>query len=278
MSVKAIAVVSDLHCGSIYGLLPPNFTNAAEAPVHQNPLQQFLWECWEYYAAQLKRYDVAAVIVNGDAIDGAQQAQKQTELCLPLLSDQSRAAVDCLQVLLMQTPKAAVYFTAGTPYHSQPGAREEEAIAKALNARKYHGLGTGIYVRESLDLDVDGVVLNFAHHIGVTGGIYRGTAIDREALFAALAGREGKYQRSDCIVRSHAHFFYHAELPHRHAVITPCWQLQTQYMRRRSLYRMLPDIGGIILLIDPEAKKQKEDAVTVKKVLFPLPPTKVTKL
>jgi hypothetical protein len=167
---------------------------------------------------------------------------------------------------------------AGTAYHTSPAAREEEVIAQALKAVTYRGAGTGRYVRQALDLDVDGVLLNFAHAIGVTTGSYRATAIDKESMFATLAGREGKATKCDGIIRSHVHSFTHVELPHKHALTTPCWQLQTEFCRKKSQYRMLPDVGGVVLWIDGAAKKVGEDGIRVEKIMYPLPAPTVTKL
>jgi hypothetical protein len=44
--MKRIAVVSDLQCGSIFGMLPPDFMTGEGVPKLQNPGQRYLWECW----------------------------------------------------------------------------------------------------------------------------------------------------------------------------------------------------------------------------------------
>lgn len=275
---KSIVVISDTHTGSIYGMLPPNFTLSDDRPITLNAGQQFLWQCWEHFVKKVAAYKPVAIIANGDLIDGLQPAQRGTELCLPLLADQAEAAQEMLQGLLDACGNPKLYVIAGTAYHTSPAAREEEVIAKALKAKRYQGAGTGRYVRQALDLDVDGVHLNFAHAIGVTTGSYRATAIDKEALFATLAGREGKVAHSDGIVRSHVHSFTHVELPHKHALTTPCWQLQTEFCRKKSQYRMIPDVGGIVLWIDGVAKRAGEDGIRVEKIIYPLPPPTVTKL
>jgi hypothetical protein len=41
---------------------------------------------------------------------------------------------------------------------------------------------------------------------------------------------------------------------------------------------MLPDIGAVLLWIDPNAKRRHEDGVNVKKILFDLPKMETTKL
>lgn len=275
---KAIVVVADTHVGSIYGLLPPGFVTSDDCPVNLNVGQKFLWECWQHFVAKVAAYNPAAVVANGDLIDGLQPAQRGTELCLTLLSDQTKAAQTILKDALKAWGSPKLYVVAGTAYHTSPAAREEEVIAETLNAQTYKGTGTGRYVRQALDLDVDGVQLNFAHAIGVTTGSYRATAIDKEALFATLAGREGKAAKCDGIVRSHVHSFTHLELPHKHALTTPCWQLQTEFCRKRGQYRMIPDVGGVVLWIDGAAKKSGEDGIRVEKIMYQLPTPTVTKL
>ena len=275
---KAIVVISDVHTGSIYGLMPPNFTSSDDRPVALNAGQKFLYECWKHFVAKVAAYKPVAIVANGDLIDGLQPAQRGTELCLPMLADQSKAAQILLKGLLDACRSPKLYVIAGTAYHTSPAAREEEVIAETLHAQTYKGAGTGRYVRQALDLDVDGVHLNFAHAIGVTTGSYRATAIDKEALFATLAGREGKVAHCDGIVRSHVHSFTHVELPHKHALTTPCWQLQTEFCRKKSQYRMLPDVGGIVLWVDGAAKRAGEDGIRVEKVMYGLPAPTVTKL
>src|SRR5512146_2793855 len=211
MSEFHIGVVSDLHHGSVYGMLPPDFTTSADALQSQNPGQAYLWECWEDLAERWSKLKLDALVVVGDVIDGKQQAQKGTELCLPLMQDQKRAAAKTLRFLLRKIGKPPLYFVQGTEYHEGKAGEFVEDLANELEAVPYKGLGTGVFCREVLDLEVDGVVINFAHSIGVAGGLYRATPPDREAVWSALAGKEGKMPKADCFVRGHAHYFVHLE-------------------------------------------------------------------
>jgi hypothetical protein len=276
---KAVLVVSDPHCGSIFGMLPPDFTTSDDKTVGQNVGQKHLWQCWVDMGQAVAAHPIVAVVVNGDVIDGAQGAQRGTELALPMLADQALAAEMCLRDLRGRLKERAKwYFVQGTEYHDSAAGREVESVARGIGATPYVGPGTGRYSREALDLDVDGVVLNFAHHISASGGLYRATAPDREGVWSALGGKEGKVPRADVVVRSHVHCFTHVEHPSKHVVVTPCWQLQTRFMRRKSYYRMVPDIGVVLLWIDGAAKKKGEDPVVVQKLLYPLPPLKPVKL
>jgi hypothetical protein len=276
---KCVLFVGDLHCGSIYGMMPPGFVASDDAEKKQNPGQRYLWECWEDMTSRVADLPIVAVVVNGDCIDGRQQAQRGTELALPMLEDQTAAAEQTLTYLFDRIKnKPKKYFTQGTEYHDAKAGREVEVLARSLGATRYNGLGTGRYCREVLDLEIDGVVINAAHSISCSGGLYRATAPDREAVWSALAGKEGKMPKADALVRSHAHYFVHLEHQTKHATICPCWQLQTRFMRHNSVYRMIPDIGVVVLWVDGDAKAQHDDPIQVKKILYDLPKIGTTKL
>jgi hypothetical protein len=527
--IKRILVISDLHIGSIYGLLPPKFITSDEREISQNVGQKYLWECWKHMAGNVGKVD--ALIVNGDTIDGEQRKQRGTELCLTRMEDQSEAAVMALQYLIKAAGIPKTYIISGcvtpgnkilksdlswvdvetvevgdgliapeenvvagktrkwttstvtakeiipkeccrlvfddgdhvdctvdhpwlvyngtgyvwtqagrmrsrrtriakvlsvwgedasydsgwlsgfmdgeatlsqfkprgsygtrllleitqneglalerakgilndrkfsysiydhdarnggntrtvhikggqnevmrllgsvrptrlmnkfspdalgeikalrhrtvveikkigvqevvglstsshtyvingmgshnTPYHDSEAGREAEVVAQRIGAERYKGVGAGRYCRDAMDLCIDGVVVNFSHGISASGALYRGVAPDREAVWSALAGKEGKAARADCLVRSHVHHFVHIEHPSKHAVVTPCWQLQTSFMRKNSLYRMIPDLGYVVININGEAKKIKEDPCLIEKWTYPLPEPRITHL
>jgi len=252
-----ILVVSDLHVGSVYGLLPPGYRDSRGNEVKQNVGQRYLWGCWLDLAAHVKRVKPDVVVVNGDLVDG-----RYGELCLQSPVDQAEACLQALQTLGCRGAKW--FFIQGTEFHDAAVGREVEAVASRLGV-PFEGLGAGVYTREVLDLECDGAVVNFSHGVSVGAGLYRAVAIDREALWSALAGKAGSLPRADVVVRSHAHYFVHVEHASKHAVVTPCWQLQTRFMRRKSVYRMVPDIGAVLINV-------ASSRVEVQKRLYPLPP------
>lgn len=274
-------VVSDLHCGSIYGLLPPGMDTFEGQPRPMNPGQEYLWACWKDFAERARAAQPSFVIVNGDSVDGNQWRNAGSEISLIDHRDQRRAAIMVLQHLQRRLQgKVKWYFTQGTPYHVGQFGDAEEDIAEALGAERYGSVGTGQLCREALWLDVDGVILEACHHISVSSGFYRLTAIDREGQWSALSAKDASkgVPKADCLIRSHVHYFSYGEHASKQMLTTPCWELQTRYMRKNSLHRMHPDIGGIILDIDARAKKRGEAPVRVTKELYALPPVPVTTL
>lgn len=278
--MKTGVVVSDLHCGSIYGLLPPGFKAFDGTARQQNTGQEYLWRCWMDFASRAKAVKPAFVIVNGDCVDGPQRRNEGSELSLVSPSDQSKAAIDSLTALKRIAPGAKWFFTQGTPYHVGSWGAAEEEIARGLDAEAYPSVGTGIRCREVLWLEADGVLLEAAHHISVATGFYRLTPLDREAQWSALTGKDASkgIPKADLLIRSHVHFFSYGEHASKQILTTPAWQLQTRYMRKNSVHRMHPDIGGVILEIDGSLKKKGEAPVDVRKELYGLPPAPVVRL
>ncbi|MGH9404389.1 MAG: metallophosphoesterase [Terriglobia bacterium] len=272
-----VLVVGDLHCGSIYGLLPPGFERV-DGGGRLTYARQQVWQSWLDMRQATKGADV--VIVNGDLIDGKQEAQRQTEMNLATVEEQVDAATICLQQLKPKK-EAKWYFIQGTEYHDQKGCPTVEQIAQRFNGETplpKNNQGAGLYSWEVIDLEVEkGVVLNVQHGTGVGQGFYRATPYDREAIFSALAGKDGVVPKADCVIRSHAHFFIHLEHASKHIVGVPCWELQTRFMRKNSAYRMIPDIGAVVIYVDGEAKARGLDPITVQKCLYQLPARKAVK-
>lgn len=278
MPVRKILCLSDIHPGSIDGMLPPDFQTSTGHTIGQNAGQRYTWECWLDMVKWAAPQKVDAIVINGDVVEGKQYKGHGAELCLPLISDQEVASCAILKPLIDACKPKKLFFVKGTFYHDDELGRSVDNVARFLMASEYEGAGTGRYAKEVLDLDVDGVVIDFSHGISVSGGLYRAVAIDREALWSALAGKAGKAPKADVLVRAHAHYFVHVEHPSKHALILPAWQLQTAYMRKNSRYRMMPDIGAVILEIDGEAKKRRDDPCVVRKRIYDLPPSRLVHL
>jgi predicted phosphodiesterase len=274
--LKRILCLSDTHPGSIYGMLPPNFVGSNQQPVGQNALQKYTWECWLDMIRWAGQVD--AIMIVGDVVEGKQFKSHASELCLPLVSDQEQASIEVFTPLIDATKPKKLFFIKGTFYHDDEMGRSVDNVAKALKATTYEGLGVGTYAKEVLDIDIEGVPFDFSHGISVSGGLYRAVAIDREALWSAIAGKTGKAPKADVIVRGHAHYFVHVEHVTKHAVILPAWQLQTSFMRKHSRYRMIPDLGAVLFTVDSSLKAKGEDPCVLRKRIYDLPPQRVVHL
>ena len=267
--MKRGVVVSDTHPGSFYGLLPPDFITYEGVPKLQNKGQEFLWKCWLDFANRVERFEPHFVIVNGDIVDGPQRKQHGAELSLSSWRDQKQASIACLKVLRSVTRKAKWYFTQGTPYHTGHFGEAEEDIAEAMGATPYPSVGSGKLCRETLTLDVDGVIVEAAHHISFAA-VYPATPMEKEAKSSLLA-----QVVPDLMIRSHVH--RHKQIDNR-IVTTPCWQLQTRFGRKNSVHQVVPSIGGTYIAIDPSAKKSGHTPCKIDFELYELPPVGIAKL
>jgi len=266
----------------MYGLLPPGFISCDGAEKPQNEGQKYLWECWQDMKQRAAKFNIDSVVVNGDLIEGLQPRQRCSELTLIAPSDQEAAAVlvmrDLRRCLEKNTGREVpFYFVQGTEYHEGRGAEELESVAARVQCAEIRSNFAGRYSKEVLDLAVDGVVINFAHHLGGGAGFTRSGALDAEALWCQIRASMGEAIAADFVVRSHLHFFMHVEQVNRHALLCPCWQLQTRFARHRSAYRLMPNLGAIILHINPQAKKRGLDPVCFTKILYQMPKPKETR-
>jgi len=280
--IRNILVVGDLHVGSIYGMLPPDFVSSDGAEKPQNDGQKYLWDCWQDMKTKAAKFSIDSVVVNGDLIEGKQAKQKASELTLVAPNDQESAAVfvlrDLRNWLEKNTRRTVPFFIVqGTEYHEGRGAEELESIAGRIQGETIKSNFSGRHCKEVLDLDIGGTVLNFAHHLGGGSGFTRSGSLDAEALWCQVTSSKGQAIAADLIVRSHLHYYMHVEHVNRHAFLCPCWQLQTRFARHRSAYKLIPDIGALIFHINPEGKKHGIDPIAFTKLLYRLPTPKVNK-
>jgi len=279
--LKRGAVVADLHCGSSFGLMPPTFTTYDGGTLVQNPGQEYMWRCWDDFTWRVSQFKPDFIIYNGDLIEGPQTKSKGYEVSLASEGDQVKAAIEIIQYMQKRlTHPCKHYFVRGTPYHVGAWGGVEEEIAKQCNGTPYLSVGTGKYCREVLWLTVEGVIIEAAHHISGTTGFYRLTGVDREAQWSAMSAKDATkgVPKSDVLIRSHVHFYGLGEHASKQIFTTPCWKLQDSYARKHSVHRFHPDIGGVMLEIDGEAKKRGNAPCRVIKELYSLPPVKLTSL
>lgn len=157
--IRLVVVLSDLHAGSTKGLLPPDFVTLEAQEVGQNPIQQWLWDCWrranDFIDATVGR-DPWALVLNGDLIEGIHHGTK--EIISPEVADHRRAGMEILRPLAKRAAK--VFVVRGTECHVN---NHEVGMAEELHGVK--NPETGLHAFDRLTLDVCGVRCVFRHHI-----------------------------------------------------------------------------------------------------------------
>lgn len=225
-----IAVVSDLHCGSVVGICPPGWGDERAAAARR--------ALWAWYKATITSVGrVTHLFVLGDCIDGRQEKDGSTGLIAVRRDDQCDMAVECLRQWRCQK----TYMVRGTAYHT--GAKEdwEDAVAAALKAR----------IDDRLWVDVGGVVFDLRHHIGSSSLPHtRGTALSRERLLNGLWSERADGQpRADVILRGHTHYHTGTFDGDRVAMTVPCLQLAGGRYGMRKCSGLV-DVGLLVFDID----------------------------
>jgi len=193
--MKRVCVISDLHCGHIVGLTPPNWDNERPKP-HLKKSYSMRRIIWDFYKDAVKKLQpIDILLVNGDCIDGRNEGRGSTELLYVDRNDQVEMAVDCIK----ETKAKTIVMAYGTGYHTGVEEDFERPIAQAVGALKIGSVDS---------IDVNGVVINYRHFISgsqVPHG--RHTAASRDRQWNALWALRGEYPLAQIVVRSHVHYF-----------------------------------------------------------------------
>ena len=252
--VKWLGLISDLHCGSRYALVPPSFLPAGGAKVLPAAhFLEYLWSCWQDFCARCPELD--CLIVNGDLIEGENPSRRDT---MDALTDnfitQGQMAEETLSLLLPKVKRW--WLVRGTSYHDGKHFETLEAVAKNLGAQPWSPHRYTGYV---LEREWEGLRINATHHM-TSGAIYPGTLASRTTLMANAAEQLQKTIPADLIIRSHLHFKYIGQSYGKWFVQTPAWKLPTPYaIKKMEFYRasLLSDLGAV--LVNSERQFQSFD-------------------
>ena len=178
MKSKRLLVVSDLHCGSRWGLMKDN----------NNPQ----WKAFSSAIDKLKPFEVC--LVNGDCIDGKGERTGGIEQITTDRIEQKNMAIDCLDYI-----GAKKYlFTYGTPYHAGKEEDWEKLIAEHFDAR----------ISGQCFFEVNGLSFHAKHKIaGSTIPHGRFTPLAKQNLWNLFWQEFDEVPRVQVFIRSHVHYF-----------------------------------------------------------------------
>lgn len=251
---KSVIVFSDTHIGSHAGLCPPGGIRLDNGGVQgQSLLQEYTWRCWEHfwneYVPRTTRGISAkniTVVANGDVIDGNHH---QAVDLVPNVMTQERAAVEILRPI---AKKYRMFMVRGTEAHGGKSDQNTESIARQLGCELDESGNNSVW---QLWLEVDGVVFQFAHHIGTTSSAaYETSAPMREMVAGLVENAQWDQPIPDVFVRSHRHRYIPVSIPRSgdrdfQIIVTPAWQLRTPNVERIDRMR-LPQIGGVVFIVE----------------------------
>lgn len=247
---KIIVLLSDLHIGSVAGLWPEGFISNEGFPIGQNPAQKWLWKCWldcqEWIARTVGNapYDL---VINGDLVEGIHH--RTTQVMSADVGDQSAAVMLALAGV---TAKAAnLHIIKGTECHTR---NDEIRIGKALNASR--NPENGQHAWDTLDIDLNGTLVNFAHHISTTSRPYLEASAHSIALGVITHSRARVGKRVPAVIcRAHRHRHGLWTDGNQASLITGAWQGLT-----RHGFKVVPDAicEPSCIIIDARATDKRD--------------------
>lgn len=194
--MKNVVIISDLHCGSVVGLTPPEYEVGGE--IDDRTAERLA--LWDAYTEMIDKFrsthgNIHILIVNGDCLDGKCSRWGSTDVITTRIRTQIDMAACCIRYARADN----ILMTYGTPYHV--GAEEdwEAYLARDVDA----------IIKDHLFLEIGGVNFSIKHKISASSIPHgRHTPVAREKLWDTLwAVEKQQHPKSDVIVRSHVHYF-----------------------------------------------------------------------
>ena len=266
-----IGVTADQHVNSTVGLAPPEgYRHADGQKTAASRVQKWLWGLWCDFHAQLdaqRKADNADLyyVLNGDCVDGDHHGTLQ--IMTRDLDGQHYLAMRVFGVVAALKPQK-LYVVRGTKVHT---GTAEESLARDLGADldpEYKNASCHI-----LRLQVHGKLLDFRHHASIGGLPWTVPGGVARLAFRHWVECMDKNERpGDLVIRSHKHTFADSGSAHKtRAIITPAWQLKTEFAHQ-VVTENLADVGGLIIRISTGGD------IDVKPVLYHAPLPAIRKL
>jgi len=237
-----------MHVGSKLAVCTPH-PELKDGEYRPNHLQKRLYSIWEETIDEFQQKPKFKVI-NGEPFDGPNRRNVGRQ---SWTTDMAAQLIDA-ENLVEMIPGQETILVQGSGYHvDSEGTSYEDIFGKAIRAKKYGSyIGAG-YADDFCQLRLNNKLFNITHHVGFARwAAYRTTALARE--MAALQFMKDKLGKVDIIVRSHVHYFVHVEFTHTHGFTNPAWKFPDKYLYRGGMGGVLPDIGCVEVIIEPNGK------------------------
>lgn len=254
MKPRTIGLLGDIHCGSHYGLWPIEDLPGGRAGNKFKNLK-YLHYCFTELVNDWPELDL--LVLMGDLIDGKQRKSSCTGIFTANLGEQVDAAIKVVEPLAAKAK--SIIRVHGTPYH--------EDFDNALG--KFDEHYDIILAKQVFDIDIDGQILNIAHHPSGGTTLYTGTGADRESLWSSIAGAQGSVREPRWIARAHRHEMMIQETRHKTVCLCPCFELITPFAVKVNYWKFQPTIGGV--LFHPDALHESGYRFTARTFDAPMP-------
>jgi hypothetical protein len=236
-------VISDTHCGSSHGLLPPNFESPETGPIGQNDLQKWLWAqwlgLWEHVDTLPGNFDV---VVNGDAIEGFHH--RSTEVNGTTVADHVQMFMEIFDPVAAKANR--MLFLRGTEAHT--GAASEDGIAKHYGACSV--TRKKLLASDVMYINTSGISCVYAHHMPTTGREWlKATPMGTAMAQYQLARCRGHHKLPQVLGFAHSHVcrvYRDESAGPAVSFVTPAWQGPTRHTQKL----MIPGettVGAVLL-------------------------------
>lgn len=218
-------VLSDPHCGSHYGLTPPEYWYDSTNPrTRIGKLGKLQRQTWELFAGMLlKNYHFALWI--GDMIDGPSPKQKGSEHITTDIEEQCTIASEVVK----HVGAKYNYMVRGTAYHVGNSFDAENWIVD-----KCREVGNEFQIENTQFKNINGRVFDLKHHTTKTGIPHGVSTGPKKAHVHNLLWHIQSMQPvADVTIRGHVHEYCMTQNPYWTGITCPALQcLGCRYARR----------------------------------------------
>jgi predicted phosphodiesterase len=241
--MKKVLVVSDLHVGSIFSIMPDEVNieqkdNPRSNRVESNALQKILFKEWKRMIADVGRVDACFML--GDACDGSNQKSRGFELWTTNIHQQVSTAAD----LLAMVNTNRFYGVQGSFYHVGENTSSDLAVMEELRKHCTCEFGSDLVV------SIEGKRIHLCHELPYSSSpISKATSSQREITNAIM--NERIYGTFDLIMRGHTHEFRMLKDNNGFVVNCPGWELRNAYKAKKGLGGV-PQVGYVLLTLEED--------------------------
>ena len=221
---RLLLVLSDIHCGSVVGLMPPDTETGDGNKIGfgKNLHHAWLWSKWlemQTRFAKIRGKSPYAMLLNGDLTEGVHHSS--IENLTQVIEDHANMAVECLQPLASKASQ--VLITQGTECHTH---NIESYIAKRLKARSGKALPQWLF-------RIAGTLVSATHHISTAGrAVSESSALGAELGNARLQSARAGHEIPTVFLRGHRHVGGWYSDGAGLMGVTGGWQFLTRYGRK----------------------------------------------
>lgn len=236
--IKKILFISDLHCGALSGLTPPDYIIRYDKTIKE---QQ---ECfWAWYHDTVKMLNPDVVCVLGDCIEGTSRRSHGIGCVTSDLDIQTEMAIQSLETI----PHKNILFIRGTDYHVlSDGSEAENVLARHFDAPVENQMFYTINGK-----DTGKLVFDLKHKVNgstVPHGIFTPQA--KETVWNTEWYIDGGAPLADVYIRGHVHRFSYCGTERYLAINLPAMSLRAHNHYGSKCCSGLVDTGMVLFEID----------------------------